>query len=462
MSLKKIKQYIKHGFIYTGVKYFVTLIGFIKSILIAKYLGPTLLGSYAYIMLLVEYLTYCNFGVYASMNREASIYKDDKEKENYVQQILNISLTFSLLITFPILLIFLGLDKLPSGFISDDIFQYRYHIFSLIFLNQLRGFTLRYFRLYERFYLLSIFELVSNTIMLFGIIFFVNKYYLDAAVVFAIIGNTVIVIIGLANLKNVKLYINKSILKYLILAGIPMVLYALSDKLFTTIDRAMIAHFLPRSDLGYYQFGNTLAVSTILIFYPKFLKSFHYKTEKEQVLRKKTLLNTIYYMEFFSTLLVVIGIIIIPLFISFLMPQYFKSILLVKILLIAFSFKPIIFLTSSFLVANDNQSKLLPTTLIALIILAAMNYIVIYSGHGINGLVIVTAIAFGIYCLALYILIFRKIESLISIWRQYLFLFLGVLIIIAKIPLYFILILWLILYYTRITNVVKVIKANII
>ena len=81
-----MKIFLKQGLVFTIFKYIAMAVAFFKSMLIAKYLGPSLLGSYAYIMLLVEYISYYNLGVYSSMNREVSIYKEDLEKKDYIEK----------------------------------------------------------------------------------------------------------------------------------------------------------------------------------------------------------------------------------------------------------------------------------------------------------------------------------------------------------------------------------------
>ena len=69
-------------FFYTAVKYLTLILGFIKTILVAKYLGPHLLGIYALLVLCIEYLYYSNLGVLFSLNREVSINLNNEEKGN--------------------------------------------------------------------------------------------------------------------------------------------------------------------------------------------------------------------------------------------------------------------------------------------------------------------------------------------------------------------------------------------
>ena len=97
-----VRNLIKNSAIYTITKYFVMVLGFVKSILVARYLGPTLLGKYAFISLIIEYLSYYNLGIYGAMNKEASINYGDPLKKDYISKVFNTSLTFSIFLLIPV------------------------------------------------------------------------------------------------------------------------------------------------------------------------------------------------------------------------------------------------------------------------------------------------------------------------------------------------------------------------
>jgi len=402
------------------------------------------------------------------MNREVAINLGDQTKNIYIEQIMNFSVTFSLLLSLPLLLIFIGLDILPEGTLSQDVYNYRFHIFAYIFLNQIKWFFMRYLRLFEKYIVISILELVSNVVMVLGVLFFAEKYLLDAVIYTALFASIVGLFIGFTKVTKVRYAWDIKKLKHLILAGIPMVLYALSEKVFTSVDRFMIAQYLPRSDLGYYQFGNSIALGVMMsiealtfIFYPKFLNSFHYKTEEGMKEKKDSLIKIIYYMEYFSTLLILVGVLLVPIFIRFIMPNYSNSIIIATILLMGFCFKPITFLTSTFLVANDKQVILLPITFFAVLLLSILNYVLMITlGYGINGVVIATTIVFSIHSLILFIVIFRNFNSLYNLWRITLFVLINVSVLLLGLPTLLLIPLWLLLYIYRTKKIINLVRVN--
>jgi len=402
------------------------------------------------------------------MNREVAINLGDQTKNIYIEEIMNISVTFSLLLSLPLLLIFIGLDILPEGTLSQDVYNYRFHIFAYIFLNQIKWFFMRYLRLFEKYIVISILELVSNVVMVLGVLFFAEKYLLDAVIYTALFASIVGLFIGFTKVTKVRYAWDIKKLKHLILAGIPMVLYALSEKVFTSVDRFMIAQYLPRSDLGYYQFGNSIALGVMMsiealtfIFYPKFLNSFHYKTEEGMKEKKDSLIKIIYYMEYFSTLIILVGVLLVPIFIRFIMPNYSNSIIIATILLMGFCFKPITFLTSTFLVANDKQVILLPITFFAVLLLSILNYVLMITlGYGINGVVIATTIVFSIHSLILFIVIFRNFNSLYNLWRITLFVLINVSVLLLGLPTLLLIPLWLLLYIYRTKKIINLVRVN--
>ena len=158
----RVKELIKNSAIYTLTKYFVMILGFVKSILVARYLGPTLLGKYAFISLIIEYLSYYNLGIYASMNKEASINYGDPLKKDYISKVFNTSLTFSILLLIPFAGIIILLVNFFPELFSENILKYIYIIIAMVFFVQLRWFFIRYFRIYEKYKVIISFELISG------------------------------------------------------------------------------------------------------------------------------------------------------------------------------------------------------------------------------------------------------------------------------------------------------------
>ena len=78
--------------------------------------------------------------------------------------------------------------------------------------------------------------------MISGVFIFGQKYLLDAAIFSALVANIFYLFIGFQNVNNVRFYWDFGKIKSLVGVGIPLILYSLSDKVFTSLDRFMIAN----------------------------------------------------------------------------------------------------------------------------------------------------------------------------------------------------------------------------
>jgi O-antigen/teichoic acid export membrane protein len=435
--------------------------GFLKSVLVAKYLGPTLLGSYAFISLIIEYLSYYNLGVYGSMNREVSINYGDASKEKYIQKVFNTSLSFSLTLLAPIIFISLSFLWFAPNVFPETIRDYILIIVALVLFLQFRYFFLRYFRLYERYYIIITIELISNLIILFGTLLFVPKYSLMGLMVTLLVSNVLIFIISIIFLDSkLKFTLDRKLIKKLVIAGIPILFYTLGEKIFTSIDRLMIVNYFSFNELGQYQLGKTMAYGVLMsldallfIFYPKILKYLNSDTKgNRKDINAKDLITVSKYFDIVTLPIIIIGIILLPPFITMVLPNYLTSIYITKILLLGYGFQNLTFMPSSYLVSNNQQKKLAPIIGISVLLMIMSNYFVIKLGYGINGMVVATSMVFLMNTCLMFIMCFRHLEMKITkntfsvIWRRTLFFFIALGIILNNYDVSYLIIPYLIIY----------------
>jgi len=469
-----LKKLIKNTAIYTITKYFVMVLGFIKSILVAKYLGPTLLGKYAFISLFVEYLSYYNLGVYGSMNREVSINYGDPSKEKYINKVFNTSLTFSLCLLIPLITLIILFINFSPNFFSADFLEYIYIILALVFFVQFRWFFIRYYRLYERYKVIITFEIISNITLLFGVIFFVPKYSLDGLLVTLLISNVIVLIVSIVSIKNkINFVFDLKLIKKLVLTGLPILFYTLGEKFFTSVDRIMIVSYFTMFELGQYQLGKTFAYGVLMsldaalfIFYPKVLKFFNLKEDSsERKNKKNNLMMVSHYFDVLTMPIIIVGIIILPLIIINILPQYSESIFIMRILLLAYGFQNFAFSPSSYLVSNGKQNKLVIIVMISLLLMIVSNLLVINLNYGIQGIVIATACVFFVNSALMFIACLKDLGSKILVelfelfWKRIIIFIISIIVIIKSYNIFFILLFYLLFYfYSSFKSLKKLLK----
>ena len=413
-----MKDFLQIGIVYSFVKYLVMGMGVIKSFYIAAALGPSFLGSYAVILLVVEYLNYSNLGVYASMNRDAAIHMDDHQKREYVEKIINVALSFTIIPIALLLIGYLSTELIELDFLPNEVKDYSLMILILVAFHQLKIFSFRYLRLYSKFYQLTSLEFLGQVINLSGVILFIDAYSLNAVLWSVIASNIFFSIVAFFYVKGIKLRLDFSIIKYLIISGFPMLVYAVFLSLLSSVDRIVIASsFGSRTPLGYYQFAFTGAHGLFLVFnsitilfYPKWLKYFYEEensTGKLGAIKEQSLI-----IELILAFLSIIGIIFIPFFINLLLPEYAVSILITQLLLLAFIGNGLTFITSTFLIANNHQIKIVPVVIVVISSALVMNYLFISLGYGLYGIAFSTIVAFFAYAFALTFLTLNLSNSL--------------------------------------------------
>ena len=436
--------------------------GFFKSLLVAKYLGPALLGSYSYISLIIEYLSYYNLGVYSSMNREVSINYGDTSNEKYIQKVFNTSLSFSLALFVPIVIFTIIAYTIKPDMFPGEIREYVFIIIAILFFVQFRYYFLRYFRLYERYYIIIIFEVVSTLTILLGVLIFVPKYSLPALMYSLLVSNLATFAISIICINHkFRFTLNKALVKKLVFAGIPLLFFALGEKLFITVDRLMIIKYFTLADLGQYQLGKTMAYGVLMsldavlfIFYPKILKYLHVNDDKKKnnSNRSSDLIKITNYLDILVMPLILIGIIFLPLLINYALPNYSASIYITKILLLGYGFQNLTYTPSSFLVANDQQKKLSPIIILSLLFMFLGNYSAIKLGYGIDGIVIATSLIYLIYSSLVFIACFHHLnEKIIKntirvIWKRSSFFLITLIVINYNYNIFLLIAIYLIIY----------------
>ena len=460
MNLKSI---LGISFTFTLVKYIPLILNFLRSILIASVLGPNSLGEYALIILVLEYLNYSNLGVFFSMNREVAISLDKVQKKEYIQKVINNSVSFALVAALIISSIILLLNLLTRVYLPAVILNYLPHIISIMILFQLKTFFLTYFRLFDKYLQINLLEVFSTCIVLACIYFSINDFGIDGILLSTIFGNLIVMIFMISVFREFKFSITLDVIKPLVIAGIPMLFFNLLVTLMIGIDRIAVASVMNTSTnaLGIYHFGYLFSMgiftafnAVAFLFIPKFFKQYHNEVEDRddvELIIKQTSLT-----EIIVTLLSVVGIFAVPLFITLFLPEYIASIKVTQLLLFSYIINATAFFASTHLLANDMQMRIMPLIMIVVFFSYFLNLYVLDLGLGLYGVALASSLAFGTYGLGVFCLYLQSekkplLTNIIRVyWRLVLFFLVSVFVIWEDLPLYYLLVLFIIIYGLKI------------
>lgn len=392
---------------YTALRYLVAAMGFVRGIYVAKYLGPSLMGTYGLITLIILYLQYSHLGVLHSFNLEISVIQKDPEKKQDVEKITHSVIGFICLVSAMYVLLAIVTDTFFSLAVPADIRNYIYAICLIGILDLFKNFYKIYARLTQKVKLLSLIEFSSGAIVLLIVIAAVSRYQLNAVIVALITSSAVGTLLGIIGLKKLRPTFHWNVFKTLIFLGIPILFYEFSSELFLTIDRLMIANYFPRETLGYYTVSYALANNTILIlnsftflYYPQFIHKLNNSNSPDKITLSNDILKYSHQLEGIIVAIAVVGILLIHPFIHIFLEKYQSSIFVYQVLILGFVFKTMAYFGSTYLLSNKKLKTLISLVLVGAGISYALNYIIIRMHGGINELALATVFSLFLYSVA--------------------------------------------------------------
>lgn len=432
--MHKIADIAKYSLNYTVVQYLVLGIGFVKGIYVAKYLGPELMGSYGLIVLVLEYLRFSNLGTVSAMNLELSVNKGASGKEAYVKKVEDTTFTYMLCIAALCAFAAIVVHRYFGADVAQDVLPYLYAVAFIAIAGQAKIFMIIKARLEERYNLINLIEFVSNVILLAVILFAIKRYMLDAVVGAMVVSSAaIIVLFVVTGSRGLSLRIDGKLVGRLILLGAPLLVYNLFEKVFTTVDRLVILHYLTRTDLGYYTLSTTIMRSTMVIlssftflYYPKFLKKFNVKNDTAS--DRTGLLDTFKrHSRLLESLVVgvgLLGLVLITPFIAIILPQYGESVFLYKMLVLGIIFHYIAYFAGTYLISNKHQYWLIAILACVGVVAAGLNIAAIISGYGLPGIAAATCISMALYSVLKVALVFHKegwlsLRNLAAVYWKY-------------------------------------------
>jgi O-antigen/teichoic acid export membrane protein len=244
-------------------------IQFLKSFIVAKYLGPEHYGILKSVELIQMLNKFGNLGFKSALVREAATSKAIGENEN-VQALKNNAYTGEFVLSF--ILFVAGL--LSSIYFESEI------ISNAIVLASISLFCMKLFGLIQtELQLLEDFKYMSKTILLTGVL---NSIFVVLTVpffnIYAVLGVPILstLFITFLAFKKIgyffKFKVNKLVFKNLLKVSIPLTFGSLSYGLFRYTERILILSFLGLTAVGYFGFAETIASILISLLLSSVIK----------------------------------------------------------------------------------------------------------------------------------------------------------------------------------------------
>ncbi|MHC1681698.1 MAG: lipopolysaccharide biosynthesis protein [Clostridiaceae bacterium] len=472
--MEKLKKVLSNNkvqtvFKYSLIKYVALAFGFLKGIVMARYLGPELFGVLGNLLLILNYTLYANFGIFNSMNRNYVLYKD--KDENKANDVIKTSFTATLFISITFLAIGIGSTFIYKGSLG----AYLLLVFIVAITEQYRQFFTNYFRLVDNYRAINNIELINNVLSLGLIVLIIAKFQIYGVLYGMLLSGIFLVGYGIYNYKLRGFKIDYPILKSLIIIGVPLLIYNLGYYIMQTIDRLVIIKYLQYDDLGYYTFASQIVSATLVfvnsilfLYYPKAIKQFNISENKIEEVKKRIISYT-KAIEIFCVGLILGGYLVIEPFISIVVPKYQSSVFLFRILILGVVINVLSYFANVYIVSNNKQFYLVKLQVFAIIINFVFDFLMIKLGYELKGIVIAnfaTNMIYSIVQFTIFSKLTTKVLDIKLIFKTYSKIVLSALVLIvinifaAGWIYYLAIILVLIIFYAKdFLNLKKIIKT---
>lgn len=396
------RKIIKDTIHFSSSNVVAQFISLFSAILVARFLGPYLLGVWAGLRIILRYSDNFSLGLRHGMNLQLPFSigrKDWREVTHIKDTAFAGSLLLCLLITTSIVVIYLSMNKSPSILIICGLAA----ILVVAFCQEFSKLYYSLFRIKKKIFVLSKANAVFAILNLLLVIFVISKFKLYGLyIVFALLAILKVIYL----LKHIdyfpRLHIDSEQLKKLFQTGVPLLGIGFVSASLLTADRLMILKFLGVMELGYYSIA--LFAANFMLQVPNALGFIMFPRLAEKLGRtqeikslKNYLLKPTLVLGYFVPLLIAILYYGIPIIIIHFLPKYVPSLEVVKIMVIGMFFATVVGMQDTFLQVLKKFSNITIIKLSCLLTAVTLNYIFLSMGMGIKGVALGTVITYFIH-----------------------------------------------------------------
>lgn len=395
---EKRKTIIANIFEYASAQYVSQFVGFFTSTFIRRFLGPVNVGIWSMMKVISNYAGWTTLG---TQNAIAYKYpymmgRGDMGEANNIKNVVfsYIALVSNITFVIIVLVAFFLRSKYPQEVIAGLI-----TVAVLTVTQRIYTYYITLLRADKNFSVLSksiIFDAIINLVLVVSIVRGFGLYGLYFVLIVMPVLN--VIYIKRCSVYNIGFSYRLDKLIEYIKFGFPLFLSSVLNTLLTTVDNIMIAKMIGLKQLGYYSIGTlTRSYSTSLsnnfniVMIPHFLEEYGETQDIKKV--SKYLKIPAIVMSTVMAIILGIGYFALPVFVKIFLPKFTPGILPAQIFLLVTYFDTASPQSGDFLVANNNQSKLLYISGLALFVNVCLNYLAIKNGFGITGVSISTAIS---------------------------------------------------------------------
>ena len=312
--------------LFTASRYLGYAMVMVRGILLAKYLGPALFGTWGFLTLMEQYLSYSNFGLQYAVT--VKLATQDAESRSARSKIISAAFLTSLLLTTLLAIagVWVQIGHVEL-FTKYDINQYAILLVLWVSLVNLQHVLINIYRVYNELLRIAISELLTAFVPLVVVFLFRDESLITASLA-AMAGSSLLSILIFLFKPPFEWTVkfSKDIVWGLFGVGVPLLIYNLSYNMITMVGRTILSAYYSKEEMGYYSFANSITSATLLGFrailwlaFPMVLYRTRAEVNSQEAVKTVRKVNNLFNTSVFVSVFAVI--IASPLLYMFL-PQY--------------------------------------------------------------------------------------------------------------------------------------------
>jgi len=394
-------------------KILYTVVGFISAYAFAKQLGPETYGTWQTAITFLGYSVLFAMGLPFVMRRDFIQFRKEgllEDAYNMANQVLSYSLLAN-----PVLSLLLIIYAF--FFVHDKNFFYGLLAVALLNLfNIIGGFGDILAKAYNNYSIIKKSQFILSVFLVFTIalVYLFGYFGLIWGFIVAYFANSIYYYI--TRPFYYKWYWNNSLLKKMMVIGIPLYFANIVQTVFSSIDRLIIAGTLSFQEVGFYSLASlvktplTLLVSSLSIVVFTELNEKFGKDNSVNVVKLHLEVPQIL-VSYLLPPIMILGIIILPAITTFFLPKYIPGIIAAQISTFSVFFLLLTGFSSNALFILNKQKLEAFSFLIVGIINTLGSFLVIKIGYGINGVASISVVSYFVYDFIMTYWVYKNIND---------------------------------------------------
>ena len=416
MNPSKKSTILKDTLTYGSANYVVQGIGIVNSVVLRRFMGPTAMGIWSLLQVILGYCGYASFGTTKALMRDYPYLRGRGEHQK-AESLKDLVFTFSMLgsIIPALVIVFYLIFKwtaLEGAFRVGLLF-----ITAFLFVQRFYDLLMALLRSDKKFTVLSQLIILNALAGLACTVFLVSHWN-----IYGLFAGTAIVTIGClffiekASPYNFHYLWDTRALWRELRLGIPLVAMSFLAEFFRSLDKWIIANKLGFHELGLYSIAmmaNSYVFSLPMMFahvlYPSLQEEYGQKGTAASV--KHYLTKAVFVLSIVSPFLCGLAVFLMPPLAHLFLPRFVSGLFAMKIYLVGTFFLLLAQFSVNFLVTLDKFWVTIPLLIAAIPVNYGLNLMFLRMHWGLEGVALGSAISFLFYGVGAYIMAMRHFAS---------------------------------------------------